>query len=138
MKKRVLILVTIAISTSLVAKNYTKEDRIADMQKMAKAMLNIQNGFFYNNFDMIKLGAVEVADTISNVEPPLSEKEEKDVMTHFLNNKVKMTRNIKKRIRRKMQHMIESFSRGDKVQALQDFSDVTKNCMKCHVKLRKW
>jgi len=138
MKKRVLILVTLAVTTALIAKSYTKEDRIADMQKMAKAMLNIQNGFFYNNFDMIKLGGVEVADTILNVEPPLSEKEEKDVMTHFMNNKVKMTRNIKKRIRRKMQHMIESFSRGDKVQALQDFSDVTKNCMKCHVKLRKW
>ena len=136
--KKVVFFVSLVLVTTLIAKEYTKEDRIADMQKMAKAMLNIQKGFFYNNFDMIKLGGVEVADTISRIEPPLSEKEEKDVMTHFLNNKVKMTRNIKKRIRRKMQHMIESFSRGDKVQALQDFSDVTKNCMKCHVKLRKW
>jgi hypothetical protein len=120
------------------AQDYTQEDRIRDMQIMAKAMQNIQNGFFYNNFDMIKLGGIEVADTIMKVEPPLSEREEKDVMTRFMNNKVKMTQKIQKKIKRRMQKMIERFAKGDKIQALQNFMNVTKDCMSCHKKLRKW
>ena len=122
----------------LFAKPYKQEDRIKDMQDMAKYMLKVQNGFFYNNFDMIKLGGVKVADIIERVEPPLSEKEEKDVMTHFMNNKVKMTNKIKNSIKRKVERMIERFSRGDKTQALQNYMGITKECMKCHTKLRKW
>ena len=135
MKKTFLISV---VAISLFAKSYTQEDRIKDMQDMAKYMGKIQQGFFYNNFDMIKLGGAKVADIIEKVRPPLSEKEEKDVMTRFMNNKVKMTMKIKNSIRRKLERMIEEFSRGDKIQALQNFTGVTKECMKCHTKLRKW
>lgn len=136
MKKSVLIL-TVAVF-SLFGGSYTQEDRIRDMQNMATYMTKIQNGFFYNNFDMIKLGGAKVADIIENVQPPLSEKEEKDVMTRFMNDKVKMTMKIKNSIRRKLERMIEEFSKGDKIQALQNFTGVTKECMKCHTKLRKW
>ncbi len=125
-------------SVALLSKPYTQEDRIKDMQEMAKYMLKIQNGFFYNNFDMIKLGGVKVADAIERVEPPLSEKEEKDVMTRFMNGKVKMTNKIKNSIKRKIERMIERFSKGDKTQALQNYMGITRECMKCHTKLRKW
>ena len=133
-----LFLIATLTSITLLAKPYTQEDRIKDMQQMAKYMLKIQNGFFYNNFDMIKLGGVKVADSIERVEPPLSEKEEKDVMTRFMNNKVKMTNKIKHSIKRKIEHMIERFSKGDKTQALQYYMGITRECMKCHTKLRKW
>ena len=135
--KRTLLVIGLT-SAVLFAKPYTQADRIKDMQDMAKNMLRIQNGFFYNNFDMIKLGGVKVADAIVKVEPPLSEKEEKDVMTRFMNNKVKMTNKIKNSIKRKLEHMIERFAKGDKVQALQYYMGITKECMKCHAKLRKW
>ena len=136
MKKMIMILSISA--TVLFAQQYTQADRIKDMQDMAKYMLKIQNGFFYNNFDMIKLGGVKVSDIIDRVEPPLSEKEEKDVMTHFMNNKVKITNKIKNSIKRKTERMIERFSKGDKIQALQNYMGITKECMKCHAKLRKW
>lgn len=136
MKK--VILVALFGTALVVAQPYKQEDRIKDMQDMAKYMLKIQNGFFYNNFDMIKLGGVKVADIIVKVEPPLSEKEEKDVMTRFMNNKVKMTNKTKNSIKRKIERMIERFSKGDKVQALQNYMGITKECMKCHTRLRKW
>ncbi len=136
MKKSILLI--IALSTIATAKPYTQEDRIKDMQDMAKAMQNIQNGFFYNNFDMIKLGGVNVAETIMKIEPPLSEKEEKDAMTRLMNGKVKMTNKIKNATKRKMERMIDAFAEGDKVEALHNFMNVTKLCMKCHKKLRKW
>ena len=45
MKRCIFILL---FSTGLFAQEYTKEDRIKDMQVMAKAMSQIETGFFYN------------------------------------------------------------------------------------------
>ena len=132
------IIFTLTLSSSLMMASYTQDDRIADMQTMANAMQDIQNGFFYNNFDMIKAGGIILADTIMKIEPPLEETEEKDVMTRFMNNKVKMTNSTKKKIKNKTQKMIERFRDGDATQALQNFTKITKECMKCHTKLRNW
>ncbi len=130
--------IALTISSSILMASYTQEDRIKDMQTMAGAMQDIQNGFFYNNFDMIKAGGIILADTIMNVEPPLEEKEEKDVMTRFMNNKVKMTNATKRKIKKKTQTMLERFRDGDATQALQNFTKITNECMKCHTQLRKW
>ena len=130
--------IALTISSSIMMASYTQEDRIKDMQIMAEAMQDIQNGFFYNNFDMIKAGGVILSDTIMRIEPPLEEKEEKDVMTRFMNNKVKMTNTTKKKIKKKTHKMIERFRDGDYTQALQNFTKITKECMKCHTQLRKW
>ena len=135
MKKAFIIL---TISSSLMMASYTQEDRIKDMQIMAGAMQDIQNGFFYNNFDMIKAGGILLTDTIVKIEPPLEEREETDVMTRFLNNKVKMTNTTKNKIKKKTQTMIERFRDGDPTQALQNFTKITKECMRCHTQLRKW
>ena len=132
------IILSLALTSSLLMAAYTQDDRIKDMQTMANAMQDIQNGFFYNNFDMIKAGGVILADTIMRVEPPLEEKEETDVMTRFMNNKVKMTNTTKKKIKKKTQKMIERFRDGDATQALQNFTKITKECMKCHTQLRQW
>ena len=130
--------IALTITSTILTASYTQEDRIKDMQIMASAMQDIQNGFFYNNFDMIKSGGIILTDTIMKVEPPLEEVEEKDVMTRFLNNKVKMTNATKKKIKKKTQKMIERFRDGDATQALQNFTKITKECMKCHTQLRKW
>jgi len=117
---------------------YTQADRIKDMQIMAKAMGTMQNGFFYNNLDMIREGGITLANAMDKVEPPLEEKEEKDVMTRFMNNKVKMTNSIKRKVRKKVTHMIQSFQDGDAKRALQDFNKITQSCMNCHTRLRHW
>ncbi len=135
MKKTIFIL---ACTTSISMASYTMQDRIKDMQVLATAMQDIQTGFFYNNFDMIKTGGITLVDAIERVEPPLEEKEERDVMTRFMNNKVKLTNTIKKKIKKKTQTMIERFRDGDPTQALQNFTKISQECMKCHTKLRKW
>ena len=127
---------TLLLATDVL--HYTQADRIKDMQTMAKAMEEIQNGFFYNNLDMIKEGGVKLVDALERVQPPLEEKAEKDVMTRFLNNKVKMTNSIKRRVRRKVTHMIESFKNGHPKSALQDYKKITESCMNCHTRLRNW
>ena len=124
--------------TLLSAGPYTQKDRILDMQIMASAMQTIQNGFFYNNIDMVIEGTGQLADTIEKIEPPLNEVEEKDVMTRYTNNKVQMTNRIQKKIKRKTKDIIERFKDGDAIQALQAYSKITQQCMNCHTQLRKW
>jgi DNA repair ATPase RecN len=132
-------LVTIAIIGTIANANpYTQKDRIVDMQIMASAMQDIQNGFFYNNFDMIKEGTTKLSTTVDKIKPPLKELEEKDVMTRYTNNKVQMTNKIKKKINKKTQDILERFRDGDAIQALQAFTKITKQCMECHTQLRKW
>ncbi len=126
------------IGTILSANPYTQKDRILDMQIMAAAMQDIQNGFFYNNFDMIKEGTTKLSNTIEKIEPPLEELEEKDIMTRYTNNKVQMTNKIKKKINKKTQDILERFRDGDPIQAIQAFTKITKQCMECHTQLRKW
>ncbi len=138
MKKKI-VAVALALSTSLWATgSYNTADRIKDMQTMAKAMQDIQNGFFYNNFDMIKEGANRLADAVERTQPPLEEEEEKDVMTRYVNNKVQMTNGIKKQINQKIKTLLERFEAGDAKQAIQAYTKITKECMSCHTQLRKW
>ncbi|SHO80876.1 hypothetical protein MNB_SV-15-526 [hydrothermal vent metagenome] len=133
--------VLVALMSSVILSagvTYTKKDRIKDMQTMATAMQDIQNGFYYNNFDMIKVGAISLSNTIDRVEPPLEEIEEKDVMTRYVNNKVQITNRIKKKINRKIKTLLERFKSGDPTQAIQAYTKIARECMACHVQLRKW
>jgi len=133
------ILIALAIAGSMVhGEGYTQKDRIQDMQTLAVAMQDIQNGFFYNNFDIIKEGVNKLSDTIEKIQPPLEEVEEKDVMTRYTNNKVQVTNRIKKEINRKAKDILERFKEGDATQAVQAFTKITKECMECHTQLRKW
>ena len=141
MKKSVALLLALTTSVTFAADSvftYTQADRIKDMQIMARAMTEIQNGFFYNNFDMIKEGGITLAETIERIQPPLEEREEKDVMTRFLNNKVKMTNSIKRKVRKKVTDMVQSFKDGHPKRALQNYKKIAESCMNCHTRLRHW
>ncbi|RRS31211.1 MAG: hypothetical protein P794_04590 [Epsilonproteobacteria bacterium (ex Lamellibrachia satsuma)] len=126
------------MTTISLADGYTQGDRILDMQKMAQAMQDIQSGLLYNNIDIIKAGTKVLKDTVTNVRPIDAEMNNKDIYEKWLNNNLKMTHKIQKKIRNKAQTLEERFADGDAVQALQDYSKIMGQCMKCHVRLRKW
>ena len=126
------------VSVALMAGQYTKADRVQDMQKMAAAMNEIETGFFYNNKDQVIQGALKLSDTIRHVRPPLEEKEEKNPMMRYMNEKVKFSNKIVKTIDRKAEIIIERFQSGDTSQALQAYKKIMSSCMECHAKLRRW
>ena len=120
------------------AEEYTQADRIFDMQKMAQAMQDIQSGFFYNNADIVKAGVKDLKETIVKIRPTDAEVNNKDIYEKWLNNDLKMTNKIQKKILRKSEDIEERFGDGDAVQALQAYSKIASRCMQCHVRLRKW
>ncbi len=133
-----LTITTSMLTTMTMAGGYTQGDRILDMQKMAQAMQDIQSGFFYNNEDIVKAGVKDLKETIVKIRPIDAEVNNKDIYEKWLNNDLKMTNKIQKKIVQKLEDIDERFSDGDAVQALQAYSKIASQCMKCHVRLRKW
>lgn len=125
-------------SSLVLAEGYKQGDRILDMQKMAQAMQDIQSGFFYNNVDIVKAGVKNLKETIIKIRPIDSEVNNKDIYEKWLNNNMRMTNKIQKKIKRRAEDIDERFSDGDAVQALQAYSKISGQCLKCHVSLRKW
>ncbi|HIP40927.1 MAG TPA: cytochrome C [Campylobacterales bacterium] len=139
MKK--LLLIPIIATTFAFAQGeegYTQGERILDMQKMAQAMQDIQAGFFYNNLDIVKDGVKVLSATIENIRPINAEVNNKDIYERWLNNDLKMSNKIRKKIKNKAKDIEDRFSSGDAVQALQAYSKITQQCLKCHINLRKW
>jgi len=136
MKK--LVLGCVAIMTFGFADVYTQADRVLDMQKMAQAMHDIQDGFFYNNLDIVKAGAEDLKVAIVTIGPTKTEMNNKDVYERWMNNNTAMTKRIQRSIEQKSDDIIARFSDGDATQALQVYGKIASECMKCHISLRKW
>lgn len=128
----------IAVFTFGFADGYTQADRILDMQKMAQAMADIESGFFYNNLDIVKAGAEDLKDTIVKIGPTQKELNTKDVYERWMNGNTAMTKRTQRAIVQQADDIIDRFSSGDAVQALQYYTKIESECMHCHVKLRKW
>lgn len=131
-------IVVVLLGTVLFAGSYTKADRIKDMQTMAEAMATMGTGFFYNNNDIVQNGALALSDAIRRIQPPLEEKEEKDPMTRYMNNKVIFSNKIVKNIDKKAKTIIERFAVGDVQASTQAYTKIMKQCMKCHHEIRQW
>ena len=140
MKQRLLAIGTLFVlgNSVAMADGYSQGDRILDMQKMAQAMQDIQSGLLYNNIDIVKAGTKVLKETIIKIRPIDEEVNNKDIYEKWLNNNLKMTNKIQKKIRKKAEDVEERFADGDAVQALQAYSKIIGQCMQCHVRLRKW
>jgi len=128
----------LVIMTFGFAEGYTQGDRVLDMQKMAQAMHDIQDGFFYNNLDIVKAGAEDLKAAIMKVGPTKAEVNNKDVYERWMNNNTAMTKRIQRSIEQKSDDIIARFTDGDATQALQVYGKISSECMKCHISLRKW
>ena len=135
--KKIFVSIVLA-GTVLLGAPYTKENRISDMQEMAHAMNTIQSGFFYNNYDTVSAGVEALSDAIVRVKPPLEEIEEKDVMTRYMNQKIQMTGKVVKTINRRSLDILQRYKSGDATQAVQAYTKILGQCMKCHRETRSW
>jgi len=136
MKK--IILTIVMFGSVLLADPYTKMDRIKDMNDMAYAMNVIQSGFFYNNYETVEAGVAKLRNAIAKVQPPLEEVEEEDLMTRYMNNKIQMSNKIVKKINKKSLDILQRFKDGDSVQAVQAYTKIMGQCIKCHRETRNW
>jgi len=133
-----IILGLVVAGTMAFGAHYTKEDRIKDMNEMAHAMNVIQSGFFYNNYETVAAGVTQLTSTIERVKPPIEEVQEQDFMARYMNEKTKMSNKIVKKINRKALDILQRFKDGDSSQAVQAYTKIMGQCMKCHREIRNW
>ena len=136
MKKFFLML--LVASSIVMAKPYTVVDRINDMNDMASAMNTIQSGFFYNNYSTVEAGVAKLSSAISRVQPPLEEVQEQDMLARYMNQKIQMSNKIVKNIGRRSLDILERFKDGDSTQAVQAYTKIMGQCLKCHREMRNW
>ena len=136
MKK--LLLMLVVASSVVLAKPYTVEDRIHDMNEMASAMNIIQSGFFYNNYSTVEAGVAKLSSAVSRVKPPLEEVQEQDMLARYMNQKIQMSNKIVKNIDRRAVDILERFKDGDSSQAVQAYTKIMGQCLKCHREMRNW
>ncbi len=129
------ILALLMVVSSLSYAEYTKEDRIADMQAMAAALADIQTGFLYNNNDMIQEATRKLRDKVLTIQPPrIGDKTlSRDETYAFM-----FARKQERKIDDHAAKMAIKFADGDKYQAIHHYTKILKQCTACHVKLRKW
>lgn len=135
--KSVVLLLLVSVYT-LFATEYTKEDRIKDMNEMASAMNIIQSGFFYSNYDTVASGVEKLRNSIARVQTLTEEVQEEDLIEKYMNQKIQVTNKIIKKINRKSLTILERFKSGDSAQALQQYTKIMGQCMSCHRKIRNW
>ena len=108
------------------------------MNEMASAMNTIQSGFFYNNYSTVEAGVAKLSSAVSRVQPPLEEVQEKDMLARYMNQKIQMSNKIVKNIGRRSLDILERFKDGDSSQAVQAYTKIMGQCLKCHREMRNW
>jgi len=129
------ILTLVVLLSALAFADYTKEDRVADMQAMEGAMAAIQKGFLYNNNDMIQDGVKVLRDHALTLQPP---RVNDTSITREDTYAFMFARKQQRKIDSYAARVAEKFASGDKYQAMHDFTKILKQCTACHTKLRKW
>ena len=128
----------VLFASLLQSAEYTKEDRIKDMNEMAQAMNVIQSGFFYNNYETVEAGFSKLTDAIVRVKPPLEEEQEKYLINKYMNQKIQMSNKIVKKINQKALTILQRFKDGDSAQAVQAYTKIMGQCIQCHREMRNW
>ena len=59
-------------------------------------------------------------------------------MTRYMNEKVKFTNKLVKKIDQKAKDILERFKEGDTAQAVQAYTKIMTKCMECHAQVRHW
>ena len=119
----------VLLTSVLFAKEYTKNDRIHDMQIMSEAMSTIGTGFYYNNKDLVISGANKLIYTIKRVKLPKDKK--------YSESKIRIAKKSIEIIQKKAKIIIDSFEQGKVLQAVKAHSKITNRCMECHTHVRK-
>ncbi len=133
MKIVVTLLLSLAISTSLMAGDKTKQSKLAhDMREMLQAITDIQRAGFYFNEDGMKKG-------IARLKKGLHSLTTEDAGNYLPDNKAFANKFAQKRARTIEMYaddMIDALEHKQIEDALEDYSQIVRQCTSCHSRIR--
>jgi len=126
---KIIIAISVLGSLAVGLQAYDQVERIQDMQTMEASMAQVQKGILYNNNKMVLQGIENLKKASGKVE--LTEKTDMDYSSKFAKQKAA---NITK-FADKIKTNIEA---NHKHAASANYTEVLKQCISCHNKIRKW
>ena len=127
--KKVLGMLVLMSMASMSAYAYDQTDRIKDMQAMETAMAEIQKGLLYNNKALVIEGVANLKKASANVE--IAPKGAMDFSERFAKRQAEYILKYSGRVEINIKD-------GYKHGAIKNYTNVLKECISCHNKIRKW
>jgi len=133
MKKIQLTLLALLLTSSLNASNATHEKLKSTMRSMLSSMELIQKGGFYADPSMMKIGVKDLKQSISL----LDAKHAKTYLPQEEKYAYKFATKRESMIIMYADDMIESLNTNNMEDALEDYSQILRQCSSCHLRIRK-
>jgi septation ring formation regulator EzrA len=134
MKLLTTVLLSLVLSTGLMAGDTTKQSKLAhDMREMLQAITDIQRAGFYFNEDGMKKG-------IKRLKKGLHSLTTEDAGKYLPDDKAFANKFAQKRARSIEMYaddMIDSLEHRQIEDALEDYSQIVRQCTSCHSRIRK-
>jgi len=136
MKKKLLLLVAaLSLTGSLQANSMTvKAELKSNMRAMLSSMEMIQKGGFYAKPQMMEKGVVQLKQAISL----LDSKNAKHYLPKDEKYADKFAAKRAKMIVMYADDITSSLKEGNMDDALEDYSQILRQCSSCHLRIRKW
>lgn len=135
MKVIVLTIISIALASSLFASDAKKKEILAnDMRSMLSALEDIQKAGFYNDASGMK-------DGINKLTSGLSSLETTDAKSYLPDEEAYADKFAQKRARMIKMYaddILESVKANNMEDALEDYTQILRQCSSCHMRIRKW
>jgi len=133
MKKVKLTLLAILLGSSLSAGQTTNEHLKSNMRGMLSAMELIQKGGFYANPEIMKAGVTDLKQNISLLDA-------KHAKTYLPKDEKYADKFAAKRASMIIMYaddIIDSLNHNNMEDALEDYSQILRQCSSCHMRIRK-
>ena len=133
MKFIIITIISALLATSLFASNATKQSKLAsDMRTMLSAVVDMQKAGFYSN----KAGVKDAAKRLMSSLDSLITTDAKQYLPNDQANAGKFAKKREKMIKMYAQDLIESVDNNDFEEAIEDYSQILRQCTSCHSRIR--
>ncbi|MDD2369128.1 MAG: hypothetical protein PHQ90_07485 [Sulfuricurvum sp.] len=137
MKKIVTVLALaslLASSANAAEKKDPRLELMKDMRTMLDAMEQIQRGGLYSSTDEMKLGVKKLQGTLKSLEGD----EVKVILPKDQVYAYKFAQKTASMLRLYSDDMVTSIEAGRMDDALEDYTQLLKQCTSCHIRIRNW
>ena len=133
MKFIIITIISALLATSLFAGNSTQQSKLAsDMRTMLSAVVDMQRAGFYSN----KAGVKDAAKRLMSSLDSLITTDAKQYLPNDQANAGKFAKKREKMIKMYAQDLIESVDNNDFEEAIEDYSQILRQCTSCHSRIR--
>jgi len=136
MKKSLAILVLLLLTGSSLsaAQKDHRSMLMKDMRTMLEAMEQIQRGGLYSSTEDMKLGVQKLQGTLNSLES----EDVKWILPKDQKHAFAFAQKSAKMLRMYSDDMIVSIEAGRMDDALEDYTQLLKQCTSCHIRIRNW